>query len=186
MSSAVEKPEKAKSRFHLSVWLPPVIAALLAIAFVLISGFRFVTVEGSSMDTTLESGEKLVVTNFMYTPQTGDIIVVSKGEHYDKPFIKRVIATEGQTLQLDYANDKIYVDGKELDEPYLHCSTFEGRQSEYEIPTVIPKGKLFVMGDNRAVSRDSRSTSIGLVDVNNIIGKAHFAVFPFNRFGAIY
>ena len=135
------------------------------------------------MDTTLESGEKLIVTNFLYKPKSGDIVVISKGAPINKYIIKRVIAVEGQSIKLDYDNDKIYVDGKELNEPYLKCSTFEGAHGDYEVPSVVPEGKIFVMGDNRGVSLDSRCSTIGLIDMEDIKGKAQFAIFPFDRFG---
>lgn len=161
----------------------PLLGAVLAFIIMTVTGFHMVTVEGASMDTTLESGEKIIVTNFMYTPQNGDIIVISKEASEHKNIIKRVIAVAGQSIRLDYDNDVIYVDGKPLDEPYLKCSTFEGNRGNYDIPSVVPEGKLFVMGDNRGVSLDSRSSSIGLVDVSEVVGKAQFAVFPFDRFG---
>ncbi|MED9968434.1 MAG: signal peptidase I [Ruminococcus sp.] len=176
---------KSKITSAVFEWVKPMLFALALLALIMISGFRVVTVQGASMDTTLESGEKVITTNFMYTPKSGDIVVISKGEHHDSPIIKRVIAVEGQRIELDYDNDKIYVDGKELNEPYLKCSTFGGRCADYNIPSVVPEGKLFVLGDNRGVSLDSRSSEIGLIDKENVVGKAHFAVFPFDRFGGL-
>ncbi|MEE1105337.1 MAG: signal peptidase I, partial [Ruminococcus sp.] len=113
---------------------------------------------------------------------------------YSHPIIKRVIAIGGQTVKLDYENDKIFVDGAELTEDYIKGTTFSNngnKDSKYLEPDesgnfVIPEGKLFVLGDNRAVSLDSRSPEIGLIDVKDVIGKAQFVVFPFNRFGNVY
>ena len=119
------------------------------------------------MDYTLATNDKVIVTNLCYTPHNNDIVVISHGAEYQKPIIKRVIATEGQSIELDYENDRIIVDG-------------------YDIPNVVPKGKIFVMGDNRKVSMDSRSSEIGLIDVENVIGKAQFVLFPFNHFGYLY
>lgn len=181
------KTTEVKSKVHSTVlvFIKPLLAAVTAVVLMTVTGFHVVTVNGASMDSTLKSGEAIVVTNFLYTPQCGDIIVIDQSSSLDKNIIKRVIAVEGQTLKLDYENDKIYVDGKELSEPYLNCSTFGGRRADYEVPSVIPAGKLFVLGDNRSVSLDSRSSSVGLIDVKNVIGKAQFAVFPFDRIGGI-
>ena len=115
-----------------------------------------------------------------------DIVVISHGAEYKKPIIKRVIATEGQTLELDYENEKIIVDGIEISEPYIKGTTFSGNYGNNVIPSVIPEGKIFVMGDNRQVSLDSRSTEIGLIDVKDVIGKAQVVAFPFDHFGYLY
>ena len=174
---------KSKVIFAVLDFAKPILVVLIVFALMTGMGFRVARVEGASMNSTLESGELIAVSNFFYTPKTGDIIVISKGEPLNRKIVKRVIATEGQSLKLDYDNDKIYVDGKELDEPYIDGSTFNGNQGNYEIPSVIPAGKLFVMGDNRGVSLDSRNTSVGLIDKEEIIGKAQFAFFPFDRLG---
>ena len=124
-----------------------------------------------------------IVTNFFYTPTDGDIIVISHGAEYADPIIKRVIATEGQKLSIDFDKGEVFVDGKKLDEPYIQGFT---HAEDAEIPEVIPEGKVFVMGDNRGVSLDSRSKEIGLIDVKDIIGKAQVVVFPFNSIKYLY
>lgn len=179
------KTTAVKSKFLSNIldFLKPMSVALIVMVLMMVTGFHVVTVNGASMDTTLESGEAIVVTNFLYTPQCGDIVVIDQGSTLNKNIIKRVIAVEGQTIKLDYDNDKIFVDGKELNEPYLSCSTFEGRRGDYDVPFVIPAGKIFVLGDNRGVSLDSRSSTVGLIDAEDVIGKAQFAVFPFDRIG---
>lgn len=152
---------------------------ILIITFV----FTMVIVDGRSMQHTLESGDKIIVTKMGYQPKDGDVIVVGKSEEgYSKPIVKRVIATEGQTLKIDFENQQVIVDGKVLDEPYISSETIEGTA---EIPEVIPEGYVFVMGDNRYISMDSRYKDIGLVNVDDIVGKAVFVVFPFDRFGFI-
>ncbi|MEE0763179.1 MAG: signal peptidase I [Acutalibacteraceae bacterium] len=152
---------------------------ILIITFV----FTMVIVDGRSMQHTLESGDKIIVTKMGYQPKDGDVIVVGKSEEgYSKPIVKRVIATEGQTLEIDFENQQVIVDGKVLDEPYISSETIEGTA---EIPEVIPEGYVFVMGDNRYISMDSRYKDIGLVNVDDIVGKAVFVVFPFDRFGFI-
>ena len=167
-------------------WIRCVLIAVSIVVICLTFVFRLVDVEGSSMDDTLATKDKVVVTNFMYTPKAGDIIVISHGAEYANPIIKRVIATEGQTIKLDYENDRIIVDGIEIDEPYIKGTTFSDNYGDNKIPEVIPEGKIFVLGDNRQVSLDSRSTEIGLIDEENVIGKAQFVAFPFSDFGYLY
>ena len=134
--------------------------------------FRLVDVDGTSMNDTLQTNDKVIVTNLFYQPNNNDIVVISHGAEYKKPIIKRVIAKEGQTVVID--------------EPYIKGTTFSGNYGNNEIPEIIPEGKIFVMGDNRQVSLDSRSTEIGLIDVKDVIGKAQVVAFPFNHFGYLY
>lgn len=175
-------------------WVRCVLFAVAIVVVTLTFVFRLVEVDGGSMMDTLENQDKVIVTNMFYTPHNNDVIVISHATNYDKPIIKRVIATEGQTVRLDYAHDKLYVDGVELNEPYIKGTTFSGNGSEDgnylaqddEGNFVVPEGKLFVMGDNRQVSLDSRSPRIGLIDVKDVIGKAQFVAYPFNHFGSVY
>lgn len=167
-------------------WVRCIIFAIAIVIVCLTFVFRLVNVDGSSMYDTLSSDDKVIVTNFMYTPKTNDIVVISHGAQYANPIIKRVIATEGQSVKLDYENDRIIVDGIVIDEPYIDGSAFSGNIGDNEIPDVIPEGKIFVMGDNRKVSMDSRSTKIGLIDVNDVIGKAQVVAFPFDHIGYLY
>ena len=126
------------------------------------------------------------VTNLLYQPADGDIIVISHGQEYPKPIIKRVIATEGQTVKIDYDNNRVIVDGVVIDEPYLHEEMIYNQiDNDQEIPEVIPEGKVFVMGDNRNHSLDSRSQKVGIIDKTDIIGKAQLVWWPFSRFGFI-
>ena len=158
-------------------WTQSLIFALAAVLIILTFFLRLVDVSGTSMMNTLQSGDKVVVTSFMYKPDNGDIVVISHGAEYSKPIIKRVIATEGQSLSIDFKKGTVTVDGKTLNEDYIIGFTNE---SDAEIPKVIPEGKVFVMGDNRSVSLDSRSKQIGLINEDDIIGKAQFVVYPFN------
>ena len=180
----VAKEEGAVSGFY--DWIKCIIFAISIVVICLTFVFRLVDVEGSSMDDTLATKDKVIVTNLFYTPKTNDIIVISHGEEYANPIIKRVIATEGQSIELDYENDRIIVDGVVLEEAYIDDSTFGGNYGDNVIPEIIPEGKIFVMGDNRKVSLDSRSKEIGLIDEENVIGKAQFVAFPFNDFGYLY
>lgn len=167
-------------------WIRCLTFAISIVVLCLTFVFRLVDVSGTSMQETLHNNDMVLVTNFLYTPKNGDIVVISHGAEYEKPIIKRVIATEGQSIKLDYENDRILVDGVVYEENYIPGSTFEGEIGDYEIPEIVPEGKIFVLGDNRKVSLDSRKKQIGLIDVDSVIGKAQFVAFPFNDFGYLY
>lgn len=157
---------------------------MVLVFLVLTFFFRHVTVNGPSMNDTLQHQDHLIISCFLYTPQRGDIVVVSHGSNYNEPIIKRVIALPGQKLKINYNTGEVSVDGKVIDEPYIKGRTMSVMDS-LVIPDVIPDGYVFVMGDNREDSIDSRSLRIGLIPVENIIGKAVFRVFPFESMGSV-
>ena len=159
--------------------LRELVFGLVGIMFVFMLLFRVVVVSGPSMKQTLINGDcLLLLNNLLYSePEYGDIVVVSKdGFKNGEPFIKRVIATEGQKVDIDFEAGVVYVDDKALREPYVNTPTnlFEG----VSFPIVVDEGCVFVMGDNRNESKDSRSTEIALVDCREILGKALFLAFP--------
>lgn len=141
--------------------------------------FRVVTVEGASMQYTLENGDNLIISHLFYKPQDGDIVVLELDKVFSSPIIKRVIATEGQTVNIDQRGN-VFVDGALLNENYIHDKT---PPKDLSYPMVIPKGQVFVMGDNRMNSNDSRN--FGCVDERNIMGKAIFRLFPINKIGVL-
>lgn len=157
--------------------------AFMSVIFTFI--IRDANVVGNSMLDTLHSDDKILMTNFMYKPKCGDIVAINAENQIEKRIIKRVIATEGQTLVVDYSKNAVYVDGIQIDEPYVSSITREP-SNPLQIPYVIPEGYIFVMGDNRIISLDSRDKSIGLVSVDDVIGKAQFIVYPFDRFTYLY
>ena len=175
--------KKSEGTANLYDWIHTLVYAVAIVVLLLTFFLRLVDVSGTSMVPTLQSKDKVIVTNFLYTPQDGDIVVISHGAEYSDPIIKRVIATEGQSLYIDFETGSVVVDGKELKEDYLQGFT---PAEAAAIPSVIPDGKIFVMGDNRGVSLDSRSKEIGLIDKDDIIGKAQFVVFPFNSIKYLY
>ncbi len=173
----VQKIKLNTSAVSLSLfdWVNSIIVAVVAVVILLTFCFRLINVDGTSMEPTLINKDKVIVTELFYTPDNGDVVVISHGEEYDKPLVKRVIATEGQTLNIDFDNNKIYVDGELVDEPYIQGDTVKGNA---DIPEVIPEGKVFVLGDNRPISLDSRYHEVGLIDVDTIIGKAQVVIIP--------
>ena len=147
--------------------------------------FRVVVVSGPSMNSTLIDGDWLLLLgNVLYgEPQKGDIIVASK-DSFDNgaPIIKRVIATEGEIVYIDFDSGIVYVNGIPLDEPYTLTPT--NLREGMSFPLTVDEGCIFVMGDNRNVSKDSRSTDIGQVDCREVLGKALFLFFPGDPDGA--
>lgn len=181
LDEKIERTEFTKSCFE---WVESLIPALIVSVLILTFVFRIVTVNGSSMENTLLHGDKLIVRNLFYKPSNGDIVVVGPMWRLDEHIIiKRIIAKGGQTFDINFDTGEVTVDGVVLDEPYIKEIT---RLKEGgEIPSVIPEGYFFVMGDNRNHSSDSRSYKVGLVSEDQIVGKAEFILFPFNRIGKI-
>ena len=159
-------------------WLGSLFMALVVVLLIMTFGFRIIDVDGKSMEPTLIDSDKVVITDLFYTPHDGDIVIISHAQDYQKPLVKRVIATAGQELKVDYENNAVYVDGEKLDEPYIQGTTVRGDIPEESLNGVIPEGKVFVMGDNRGISLDSRYHQIGLIDESDIIGKAQLDVIP--------
>lgn len=152
---------------------------LVAVVLVFLIAFRVAIVSGTSMNDTLVDGDYLVLlSSTLYPhPKQGDIIIASKDSFRNgEPIVKRVIATGGQTVDIDFVTGIVYVDGAALEEPYVSSRT--DVQEGTTFPLTVDEGCLFVMGDNRHVSQDSRSTEIGLIDEREVLGKAIFLIFP--------
>ena len=191
-----KKEEKLTWQQSLVLYMHDLVYMLIAIILLFLLVFRVIIVSGDSMNSTLIDGDYLLLTSsFLYrNPQQGDIIVASKDSFDDgAAIIKRVIATEGQIVDIDFDNGIVYVDGLPIDEPYINNLTT--RQEGVLFPLRVEEGCIFVLGDNRAVSKDSRHPEIGLVDTRQILGKALFLMLPgvdeltgqrdFDRTGAI-
>ena len=174
-----EKKEDKKQESVLS-YLHDLVFGLVAILLVFMLLFRGVVVSGPSMQNTLVDGDYVILLSntFYQNPKQGDIIVASKESFKDgEPIIKRVIATEGQKVDIDFEAGIVYVDDVALDEPYTKTLT-NFIYETLSFPLVVDEGCVFVMGDNRNDSLDSRSPSIGLIDCREIVGKAIFLVLP--------
>ena len=165
-------------------WIQTIVTALVVCILLFVFVGRTVGVIGPSMQQTLIQGDRLIISNLFYTPKYGDIVVLRKDSFKDEPIIKRVIATEGQTVDIDFEAGLVYVDGTALNEPYTNTPT--NVREDFEGPVTVPEGCVFVMGDNRNQSTDSRTASIGCVDTRYIIGKAVFRITPFSKFGTLY
>ncbi len=165
-------------------WLQSIVSTLVVCILLFVFVGRTIGVNGSSMRQTLEEGDRLVISNLFYTPKYGDIVVLRKESFADYPIVKRVIATEGRTVDIDFTAGVVSVDGVPLDEPYTNTPTNE--PEDFTGPVTVPEGCVFVMGDNRNRSTDSRTNTIGCVDTRYIIGKALLRITPISRFGGLY
>ncbi len=173
-------------------WLQMFLGCVVAAVVLFNCVARLTRVDGGSMDTTLQHGEIMLIWSLGYTPKQGDIVVLNKTSvllpDWTEPraIVKRVIATGGQTVDVDYSTGAVYVDGRPLDEPYLHEEMRRpGAPSMQETHWEVPEGSIFVMGDNRNYSTDSRDSLLGAIDTDYILGKAVLALWPLDRFGAV-
>lgn len=172
--------------------------AILAVLLLFTFGFRLCKVDGSSMNNTLGHGELLITSNLFYEPQQGDIIVFHlSNDYYEQPLVKRVIANEGQRVEIDFINGTVKVDGTPITEEYIYLDGGEyDIRAEFDrkhllmdddgrvvgFDATVPEGHVFAMGDNRNHSTDSRAVSVGFVDKDCILGKALVRLSPFTIF----
>lgn len=174
-----QKEEKESWQESLMIFLHDTIALFAVVMVVFVLLFRIVVVSGSSMYSTLWHNDYLLVMSSAIcgAPEAGDIIVASKDSFNDgEPIIKRVIATEGQTVDIDFEKGIVYVDGVALEEDYIYTPTHISEGVAF--PLTIAEGCIFAMGDNRNRSRDSRYPDIGMIDEREILGKAVFLLLP--------
>ncbi len=167
-------------------WVEMFSFSLALVVFMLSFVCRFAVVSGESMEKTLYDGEVLLVSDLFYEPKQGDIIVFqSPTILHNAAVVKRVIALEGQVVDIDFEKWVVTVDGVPLDEPYVNYLPEVMRGSDYTFPVTVEEGKIFVMGDNRNKSSDSRSVMIGQVDTRYVLGRLITRVLPLQKFGAV-
>ena len=172
-----EKKENIEKR-ELYEWVQALVCSVLVVVVVFTFAVRLIGVDGHSMVPTLQHGDRLLVVNALLDDDYGygDIVVLRKEVFMEDPIVKRVIATGGQTVDIDFATGSVYVDDALLKEDYINELTFLEEGTEF--PLTVPENSVFVMGDNRNHSSDSRDSRLGTVDERYVIGKAVFLAFP--------
>ncbi len=189
----VQKKRKyTKAKNEIFEWLDVGVACVVVVVLLCTLIFRVVNIKGESMENTFFADEKIIISDLFYKPKYGDAVVISRNidnssqDIAKEPLIKRIIATEGQTVDIDFDKGIVYVDGNAMIEDYTKTPT--NLKYDIEFPVTVPEGCVFVMGDNRNKSIDSRSSSIGengMIDERYILGKAIFRVWPFERAGVL-
>ena len=163
-------------------WAESLVIAILLVIALFTFICRIVIVDGHSMESTLHHGQLMLVSAIGYEEERGDIIVLHNDFH--GPIVKRIVATEGDTVDIDFDNAQVYLNGEALDEPYLdHFSYYDYEGIDF--PQTVPEDCVFVLGDNRNGSTDSRSPLVGMVDQKSVIGKVYFTIFPLDSFGMV-
>lgn len=177
--SEQDKQTAEKEGRYLYEWVQALVCSVLTVVLVFTFGIRLIGVDGHSMVPTLQDGDRLLVTTSLLSGdyEYGDIVIIQKGSFAGgEPIVKRVIATGGQTVDIDFETGAVYVDGTLLEEDYINELTFVEEGTEF--PLTVPEGSIFVMGDNRNHSSDSRDASLGTVDTRYVIGRAVILAFP--------
>ena len=193
------KPEEPENwRQDLFEWLQILVIILVAVIGLFTFVVGVIGVDGSSMYPTLEHGDLTLVRRGFYSPEGGDVVVLRKDGTFDnRALVKRIIATEGQTVYIDYNAKTITVDGVVIDEPYLNYEQDTRYGDDYlalrydldgqyiNQAFTVPDGCVFVCGDNRNHSSDSRVAALGMVDERYIIGEVILVFWPLNNFGVV-
>ncbi len=182
-----KKKEPKPPAVEIYEWVEMLVISIALVFMIFSFVARVAVVSGNSMKPTLENGDKLLVRELFYTPKQGDIIVChSEFYGFSEPLVKRVIATEGQKVRLDTENWKVYVDGVLLDEDYInYIPGVDMKGWDYGEEYTVPDGHIFVMGDNRNFSSDSRASYVGAIDERYVIGKVIFRFLPASAFGSV-
>lgn len=193
-AETAKKEEEPKKPFSDALdWVSSIVYAVAAMLVLNLFFFRSITVSGPSMLDTLEDGDQVVVTNFCYTPKYGDIVVIQANKlinentgMWGEPIIKRVIAVEGDTILINFNRGEVYRNGVLLEEDYIKDLTFNRHDDtwmEGDKEYTVPENCVFVLGDNRPVSNDSRNLpQVGFIDTDLILGKAFVRVAPSDKF----
>ena len=181
-----EKSDPARELFD---WAESLVPALAAVVLVFVFAVRLIGVSGSSMLPTLQDRNYLIVSKLFYDPKPGDIVVITKegflvnSDGREDSFVKRIIAVGGQTVDIDYDEGTVWVDGELQDASFTYTPTT--RRGDMKLPATVPEGCVFVLGDNRNGSTDSRYTLVGMVDERYIVGRVLLRVLPITKFGVV-
>jgi signal peptidase I len=208
LSAAMEEPaaepefdapeprkKEAPVRMEVYDWIQCIVSTILCTILIFMFIGRQIGVDGSSMFPTLHDTDRVVMSNLFYTPKNKDIVIIKTDTFGEVPLVKRVIAVGGQTIGINFDTHEVFVDGVVQEEPYISEPTASREDFNYRDGLFVPEGFLFVMGDNRNASSDSRSDMVGLVDTRNVLGKVLFVLFPgadanglraWSRLGSVY
>ncbi len=186
-----DDPAVSQARMELYDWLQCIVSAVLCGILIFIFVGRVTGIDGKSMLNTLHDRDVVVMSNLFFTPHYGDIVIIDS-DAFDKPLVKRVIATAGQTIDINFDTGDVMIDGKVIAEDYIRQPTM--RSLDFNGPMTVPEGCVFVMGDNRNESTDSRSSQVGMIDTRNVLGKVLLLIIPgkddgarsWDRFGSVY
>lgn len=183
-AQAAEVPDIESSGKDMYDWVQCLIVALIICVVFFAFFVRIIDVVGTSMNPTLNNSDKMLVSGLFYKPKVGDVVVFKKDEYNpNKALVKRVIAVEGQEINIDFDRGIVYIDGQPIQEDYI--AELTKTKEDFIGPKTVPEGCVFVMGDNRNMSTDSRKTEIGMVDTRLILGKAYMVIYPLSEFRVI-
>jgi len=157
------------------------VGSAVVIIFLIFSfAFRAVGVIGNSMLPTLRDSDWLAVTSINFNIKRNDIVIITQPNDLNEPLVKRVIGLSGDVVDINFETHEVFINGQRLDEPFINSPT--AVSSDVEFPLTVPKGHLFVMGDNRNSSLDSRSSIVGFIDERYVLGVAKARLYPFGDF----
>jgi len=181
---SVNTEKKSKLKEELIDWAKSIIGAAIIVGIVFGFFISSIRVDGSSMVPTLHHEDRLIAYKFMYKPKQGDIVILDENSGLNTALVKRVVALEGQTVDVT-EEGKVLVDGEELEEDYIMEPHTKHNTGFHKYPVTVPEDCVFVMGDNRNHSTDSRFSQISFVDTDTIIGKVVFRMYPFSDIGIV-
>lgn len=173
-------------------WMCSIFSAILCFIIIFALFARVITVDGESMVPTLQDQQRLIVSDMFYTPQYDDIVILyadklvnESSGGYGKPIVKRVIGLPGDTIRIDFVKGVVYRNGELLPDDYTNTPTNLPENFPNNQDVTVEDGKIFVLGDNRNGSKDSRSSDVGQVDMRYIMGKAYLRIWPLNALGML-
>jgi len=186
LKEETNEPQKIdKQNSVLFEWGEALVMSLSVLVIIFVFFVRLIGVDGLSMYPTLNDRDRIFITDVSYQPQKGDVVVLTKDSFMSEPIVKRVIATEGDMIDINYDSGDVTINGEVMDESYINERISRKNVGDMEFPQTVPQGCIFVMGDNRNHSSDSRVSSLGMVDERYVLGKVFIRIMPLSSFGAV-